>query len=83
MQDKLFIDMIGWIGGLEVVIAYALISAKKVDGYSLSFQLLNLTGSILLIINTVYHSAYPSAVVNVVWVGIALFSIYKSRSKKN
>lgn len=76
------IDLVGWIGGLEVIIAYALVSMKKVDGGSFMFQMLNLTGSILLIINTAFHQAYPSAFVNVVWSGIAIYAMYKYRNRK-
>lgn len=72
-----WIDLIGWIGGIEILIAYFLISNKKVNETSLSYHLLNLTGAILLIINTAYVGAYPSAFVNIVWVGVASFSIWK------
>lgn len=77
-----FIDILGWIGGLEVLIAYGLISAKKVNEKSLFYQLLNLTGAILLIANTVIKGAYPSAFVNIIWVGIAAYSIWKYSFKK-
>lgn len=72
-----FIDIIGWIGGVEVLIAYFLISTKKVDQKSVLYHLLNLTGALLLIVNTIIKGAFPSAFVNIVWVGIAAYSIYK------
>jgi hypothetical protein len=72
-----FIDIIGWIGGIEVLIAYWLISTKRVHESSLFYHLLNLTGAILLIINTISIGAYPSAFVNVVWVAVAGYSIVK------
>lgn len=74
---KLFIDIIGWIGSAEVIIAYALNSTQKMKSDSLLFQILNLTGAAFLIANTIYYHAYPSAVINIVWVGIALFAIGK------
>ncbi|HEY8401923.1 MAG TPA: hypothetical protein VIK89_11710 [Cytophagaceae bacterium] len=81
---KTIIDIIGWIGGLEVLLAYFLVSSQKIKGTGLVYQYLNLTGAIFLIINTVYLSAYPSAFVNVIWVGIAGYSIYKYfRTKKS
>lgn len=72
-----WVDLIGWIGGLEVLIAYFLISNKRVSETSLFYHLLNLTGAILLIINTIYVGAYPSAFVNIVWVAVAGYSIWK------
>jgi hypothetical protein len=77
-----FIDIIGWVGGIEVLIAYFLISTKKVDQKSILYHLLNLTGALLLIVNTIIKGAFPSAFVNIVWVGIAAYSIYKYSIKK-
>jgi hypothetical protein len=79
MQDV--IDIIGWIGSLEVIAAYMMVSfefGKKIDRKV--YQGLNLTGSLFLIINTIFHGAYPSAFVNVVWLiiaAIALFNLAK------
>lgn len=75
MDIALVINIIGWVGSAAVVLAYALISTKRVQGDSLIYQLLNLFGSLFLIVNTVYLSAFPSAFVNLVWVGIALFAL--------
>jgi hypothetical protein len=72
---KLLIDVIGWIGSAEVIAAYGLNSYQKIKSDSLLFQLLNFTGGIFLIINTIYYSAYPSAFINIVWVVIATIAI--------
>jgi hypothetical protein len=81
---KLLIDIIGWIGSLEVIAAYGLNSYQKIKSDSIIFQLLNLTGGIFLIINTIYYSAYPSAFINVVWVVIASIAIIQLlRKEKN
>lgn len=74
---KLIVDGIGWIGAVELISAYALISYKKVDADSALFQWLNLTGSIFLIINTYYYHAYPSTIVNVFWLFIAFFALLR------
>jgi len=79
---KLLIDIIGWIGSVEVIAAYGLNSYQKIKSDSLLFQLLNLTGAIFLIVNTIYYSAYPSAFINIVWVIIALLAIGKMIVKK-
>jgi len=36
---------------------------------------------VLLVINTVYYHAYPSAFVNVVWIGIAFAASLRIRSR--
>lgn len=79
---KLFIDIIGWIGSIEVIAAYGLNSYQKIKTDSVLFQLLNLTGALFLIVNTIYYRAYPSAFINIVWVIIALLSLGRLFLKK-
>ncbi|MEM9856719.1 MAG: hypothetical protein AAF843_05170 [Bacteroidota bacterium] len=81
-MSELIIDILGWIGSMEVILAYALISSHKTTSKSLVYQLLNFTGGTFLVINTVYYGAYPSATINIVWLiiaFIAIINIYKSR----
>ncbi len=75
IHSELWIDILGWMGAAAVVVAYALVSARRVSGDSTAYQLLNLVGSIFLIINTLHYGAYPSTLVNVVWLGIAVYAI--------
>jgi hypothetical protein len=74
-MNEMIIDTIGWLGAVLVLYAYFMVSTKKLAGDSLHFQAANISGAFCLIINTYYHHAYPSAVVNVIWIGIALFSL--------
>ena len=71
------IQIIGWIGSFQVVIAYFLVSTHKISSNSKGFQLLNLIGGACLIVLTLYMRAYPSAFVNIVWVFIAAYSLFK------
>lgn len=78
---EVIIETIGWIGGVEVLVAYWLVSANKVKGTNVYYQVLNLTGAIFLIINTIYKEAYPSTLVNVVWVVIAVIGLLQKNKK--
>ncbi|MBN8853042.1 MAG: hypothetical protein BGO55_14085 [Sphingobacteriales bacterium 50-39] len=74
------IEILGWLGSVMVILAYALNIYKKLDSDSVVYYFLNIAGSSLLIINTLYHQAIPSMTVNVVWVLIAIVAIFnKSR----
>lgn len=77
MNNEALVDIVGWIGAIALLVAYALISARRVEGDSTSYQSLNLVGSVLLIVNTVYYRAYPSAFLNLVWGAIAVYAIGK------
>jgi uncharacterized protein YacL len=81
-MEEIAIDIIGWIGGVAVVIAYLLISAGKVMSSSFLYQMLNLIGSIFLIINTFFKGAYPSTAVNIIWVLIAVYALAKANRDK-
>lgn len=74
---KIVIDVLGWIGSVEVVLAYALNSYQKISSDSVLFQILNLTGGLFLIANTVYYGAYPSSFINIVWCIIAIGALAK------
>ena len=76
-HNNLLIDILGWIGAIGLLAAYVLISAKKVEGDSTSYQLLNLIGSFFLILNTLYYGAYPSSFLNLFWIAVALYALRK------
>ena len=75
MNNHLCFDAIGWVGAAALLVAYAMISARKWEGHSSAFQFLNIGGSALLAANTIFYGAYPSTVVNLVWAAIAIFTI--------
>ena len=75
MNNHVWFDAIGWVGAVALLIAYALVSFKRLEGDSGTFQLLNISGSILLAANTIFYGSYPSTFVNLIWAGIAVFSI--------
>lgn len=79
MNNRIWFDVIGWVGAAILLIAYAMVSARKLEGNSVTYQLLNIVGSILLAANTIFYRAYPSSFVNLIWMGIAVFSIANKR----
>jgi hypothetical protein len=84
LNEKLLIDITGWVGSVCVLAAYGLLSTHKITSHSKLYQALNIIGSICLIINTLFYSAYPSTFVNIVWLIIAIFAlinIYRSVKK--
>ena len=79
MQLKTFIDIAGWTGTVLVLGSYALISAGKLQARSAVYQSMNLVGAIGLAINSGWNGAWPSAGLNIVWLGIALFAMRRNR----
>ncbi|PYL05635.1 MAG: hypothetical protein DME33_15950 [Verrucomicrobia bacterium] len=75
MNNHVCFDVIGWAGAIALLVAYAMVSSRKLEGNSNVFQFLNISGSLLLAANTIFYGSYPSTFVNLIWAGIAIFSI--------
>lgn len=80
---QLTVDLAGWLGAAILLVAYALVSFDKLRGESFRYQFLNAVGSLLLIVNTVYYRAYPSAFVNVIWIVIAFLASMRARNRQS
>jgi hypothetical protein len=78
----MLVEILGWLGSVMVILAYALNINKRLASDSALYYFLNIAGSSFLIINTIYHHAIPSAVVNVVWVAIALIAIFSKGGRR-
>jgi hypothetical protein len=52
-----------------------MVSTRRTEGGALSYQALNLVGSVLVLINSLYYGAYPSVAVNGVWIIIGVYAI--------
>jgi hypothetical protein len=72
---KLTIEIIGWTGAALILGAYALISANRLRSDSVTYHLMNILGAAGFVINSGYNGALPSAVMNIVWIGIGVFAL--------
>jgi hypothetical protein len=79
MNNYVWFDAIGWAGAAALLVAYAMVSSKRLEGDSAHYQVLNISGSLLLAANTIFYGSYPSTFVNLIWAGIAVFSIATRR----
>ena len=75
----ILIESVGWVGSVAIVLAYGLNMFKKLASDSAAYYILNIAGSVCLIVNTLYHHAIPSAVVNVIWIFIALVAVFRRK----
>jgi hypothetical protein len=74
---KLLIDILGWIGSVLLIAAYALNSYQKIKSDSYTFLILNIVAGIFLIIYSWYYTAFANTFINVVWVIIAIPALIK------
>ena len=80
-MNETVIDIVGWTGAFLLLLAYGLVSWRRLEGNSIYYQFLNATGGMLLIVNSYYYKAFPSVAVNCVWISIAFFTIFRKNKK--
>lgn len=73
------IQTTGWIGTILIVLAYFLVSYRKVSGTSKIYQAINLFGAIGVGINVFYQQAWPAVALQIVWGIIAIIALMKSK----
>lgn len=78
----LLVDVVGWIGGALILGAYLLVSAGKVTAQSVLYQAMNVFGAAGFIVNGWWYGAIPSATLNVIWLMIALYALWRIRQRK-
>jgi hypothetical protein len=74
---KKFIEIFGWYGTIAIVLAYALVSFSVLSTNSLTYQLLNGTGALGIIVVSIHKRNYQPAVLDCIWASIALIAIGK------
>ncbi len=73
------IQIVGWVGTFLIVLAYFLVSYKKVDGSSKIYQAMNLLGAIGVGVNVFHQQAWPAVALQVVWGIIAIITLIKKQ----
>jgi len=75
-------DILGWIGMILVLLAYALLSTNKIENGKL-YQTLNLIATTLMAIGLFPTKAWFSFTLQIIWGLIAVVSIVKIIKRKD
>lgn len=73
-------DIIGWIGMILVLMAYALLSTNKIKN-GLLYQALNLMAGILMAIGLYPKNAWFSFTLQIIWAIVAFVAIIKIKKE--
>lgn len=71
------VEVIGWTGALLVLAAYVGVSTGRLSGGSATFQWLNAVGATLFVLNTWWHGAFPSMVLNIIWSVVGFVTLWR------
>jgi hypothetical protein len=75
--EQLAVEVVGWAGAVLILLAYLLLSAGRLTGQSLTYQAMNVLGAAGFVVNGWWHRALPSAVLNILWLGIGVFASWQ------
>jgi hypothetical protein len=76
---KLAVEIIGWVGAALILVAYGLLSSGRRTGRSRLYQGMNIVGAVGFVINSGLNHAFPSAALNVIWIGIGVYALVRNR----
>lgn len=79
---ELLVEIAGWAGALLILTGYALLTSGRVNATSPLYQWLNVVGAAGFIVNGLANRAYPSAGLNIVWMGIGAVALWKIAARR-
>lgn len=70
-------SILGWIGMALLILAYFLLSTKRLKFNFVIYHLLNLFGAAGIVIGAFATKSWLAMILSIIWAVIALFFIYK------
>ncbi len=77
---NILINISGWTGTALIVLAYFLVSNKKLDPAGKVYQHMNLWGSLGVGIHVFHQRAWPAVTLEIVWAIIAIWALVKANN---
>ena len=82
MSVLLVVEIAGWAGAVLILAAYGLLTAGRLTSKDASYQWMNVVGAVGFIVNSAWNGAWPSAILNVIWVGIGAVALSRMALKR-
>ena len=76
-------DTIGIVGVSFVLITYFLLQFDKIDSKGFWYSFLNLFGAILIMYSLLYTWNLASAIIEISWIAISIYGVWKYFKKKS
>lgn len=74
---KIFVEIVGWTAAVMMLSAYLLLTSGRLRSLSPIYQWLNVLSGAGFIVNSGWNGAYPSAALNMVWMAIGLYGLFR------
>lgn len=77
----ILVEIVGWVGAVLILLAYVLLTLGKIQAQSVAYQAMNVAGAAGFIVNGWANGALPSAALNVIWMGIGVYALWRFSAK--
>ena len=77
----ILVEVAGWAGAVLILGAYVLLTLGRIQAQSVMYQAMNVVGAAGFIVNGLANGALPSATLNVIWLGIGVYALWRIRAK--
>jgi hypothetical protein len=74
---KILVEVIGWAAASMMLSAYVLLTTGRLRSLSPTYQWLNVLSGAGFIVNSGWNGAYPSAFLNLIWMGIGFYGLFR------
>jgi len=74
---KIIVEIIGWTAAVMMLSAYLLLTSGRLRSLSPAYQWLNVLAGAGFIVNSGWNGAYPSATLNLIWMAIGLYGLFR------
>lgn len=71
-------DIIGWVGVLLILLAFALTTFGVINAKDIAYGLLNFSGALGIIISSYTKKDFQPVALNIVWLLVAIIAIIRS-----
>lgn len=75
------VEIAGWSGAGVLLVAYALVSLRRLRGDGVLFQIMNILGAAGIALHSGTNRAWASVVVNLVWIAIGLVALARRAAR--
>ena len=76
----MMIHVFGAVGMLLLMLAFAMVSTKRLSPSGVAYQGMNLVGALILVVYSIILVAWVSVALNLAWAAIALVSLIRNRT---
>jgi predicted membrane protein len=75
---ELLATPVGLVGVVLILVSYFLLQMHKWSNRSLSYSMVNLIGSVLILLSLMVHFNLASVIIEIMWIGISLYGVMKA-----